>query len=1312
MKYTITDLIDLESFEKLLVAFNKITGLPCALNDMENNNLIRVGCQDICRDFHRVNPETNKRCMEDTIKISLGLSAQASIDHECQNGLWDSAIPVIIEGQQIASIFAGQYFHEPPDEEAFRLQARQFGFDEEAYISALRKVPIVSKERIPGFMNLMAELANNLAIQGLDRLRALEADEELQKAEKVRISVENMYRQMIEKIDVVVYRDADDDISSNRYTSPQIESLLGYTSEEWLADPKLWLKIIHPDDKKKVLAENNRTNQTADPFDMEYRMIAKDGHVVWVHDHAVLTHDETDDSWGWSGVITDITERKTAEEFVAADQQRLSSLLKLSQMSEASVREITDFTLAEALSLTKSKVGHISFLRDDETILTVYSRTKGIMTDDGLPNRPMELHIEKSGIWGEAVRQRKVIIANDYKEHKAIKKNRPKGTVHLTRYLNIPVFEGDRIVAIVGVGNKQEEYNDTDVQQLTLFANGMWSVVQRKMAEEALKERLLTLTQPVGETAGLKFEDLFNIHDIQEIQDAFAEATGTASLITDIEGQPITDQSNFCYLCREVVRKTKKGLDNCMRSDAELAMFSERGILTRSCLSAGLLNAGTSIYVGDHHIGNWLVGQVLEKPQSETQMMKYAQEIGVDISEYREAINQVPHMSRERFANVAKALHLIAELLSRLATQNILQARIIAERQNAEEALNQERKLLRTLINNLPAAIYVKDLEGRKTLSNPVDLHHIGAEKEEDVLGKTDFDLFPKHIAEKFFADDMQVLRDGIPVINKTELLQDASGRTLWLSTSKIPLRDEQGRIVRLVGIGRDISESKAAQEALTNERNLMRALIDSTPEMVFVKDRHSQFILSNPATAATLGVSSPDDLIGKSDYDFHKPEIAERFYQEEQALLQTGEPILNQEQWYIDGKGEPCCVLSTKVPWRNEHGEIIGLVGINHDITNFKMYEQNLIRERNLSQSLVENIPDQVYVKDLESRYVLCNYATARNLGQTNPSDVIGKTDFDFHPHELAESFYREEQNILHLGEPYFQIERYHINPNGEKRWFSVTKVPWRDDQGNTIGIVGINRDITERKRSEDEIRLLNSELERRVMERTAELTVANHELEDFAYSVSHDLRSPLRGIDGFSQALLEDYYNILDEEGKKYIERIRNGTQRMGQIIDDLLKLSRVTRSDIQRVPVSLSEMASDLLNQMQMNNPERIVEVIIKPNIIVMADPNLIRVALNNILDNAWKFTAKHATARIEVGSMEKEGQTTYFVRDDGVGFDMIYVNKLFGTFQRLHHLSEFEGTGIGLAIVQRIIQRHGGKVWAEGAIDKGTTIYFTL
>jgi light-regulated signal transduction histidine kinase (bacteriophytochrome) len=275
-----------------------------------------------------------------------------------------------------------------------------------------------------------------------------------------------------------------------------------------------------------------------------------------------------------------------------------------------------------------------------------------------------------------------------------------------------------------------------------------------------------------------------------------------------------------------------------------------------------------------------------------------------------------------------------------------------------------------------------------------------------------------------------------------------------------------------------------------------------------------------------------------------------------------------------------------------------------------------------------------------------------------------------------------------------------------------NLRALPVLDIDGDVREWVGTVTDIDDRRRAEDEIHRLNTELESRVNERTAQLQEANRELEAFSFSVSHDLRSPLRAIDGFSEALLEDFGDKVDEDMRSFILRIRTATLRMGQLIEDLLNLARISRVDMQRQNVDMSAMARQIINDLQQQDPERSVQVSVWDGVAVKGDSRLLRVVLENLLGNAWKFTSRTEGGLIEFGMVREAQRTVLFVRDNGAGFDMAHADKLFGAFQRLHGFAEFPGTGIGLATVQRVIQRHKGRIWCHAEVGRGAVFYFTL
>ena len=335
-----------------------------------------------------------------------------------------------------------------------------------------------------------------------------------------------------------------------------------------------------------------------------------------------------------------------------------------------------------------------------------------------------------------------------------------------------------------------------------------------------------------------------------------------------------------------------------------------------------------------------------------------------------------------------------------------------------------------------------------------------------------------------------------------------------------------------------------------------------------------------------------------------------------------------------------------------------------------------------------------------------------AEDSGLQEPEKLVGKTDFDMGWQEQAELYRADDLDVMQTGIRKLNYEEPQTTPDGEQMWLETSKIPLTDQDGGVIGILGTYHDITDRKRAEAELATYREHLEELVSMRTAELKAVNKELESFSYSVSHDLRSPLRAIDGFSQTLLEEYADKLDPDGQQYLDRVRNAAQRMGNLIDDMLMLSRVTRSEIKREVVDLSALGLQVIEELQKNDPQRQVEVTVMPGMTVIGDRSLLEIVLENLLGNAWKYTGGMDMARIELGSEILENETVYFVQDNGIGFEMQYTNKLFAPFQRLHSSGEFPGTGIGLATVARIIARHNGRIWAEAAPDEGARFRFVL
>ena len=385
----------------------------------------------------------------------------------------------------------------------------------------------------------------------------------------------------------------------------------------------------------------------------------------------------------------------------------------------------------------------------------------------------------------------------------------------------------------------------------------------------------------------------------------------------------------------------------------------------------------------------------------------------------------------------------------------------------------------------------------------------------------------------------------------------------------------------------------------------------------------------------------------------------------------------------------------------RDASGAALEVFGAWVDITEHQRAQEALRASEERFRAVAVTANDAIISADAHGDITYFNPGAQRIFGYT-ADEVTGKPLTTLMPERFRDAHRAGLARYLATGEARVvgrTVELAGRRKDGTEFPLDLSLASWK--AGGAVAFTGILRDVTDRKQAEDTQR-----------RHAAQLEATNAELDAFAYAVSHDLRAPLRGIDGFSQALLEDYQAQLDDTGRGYLRRVRAATQRMGVLIDDLLRLSRVTRAELHREPVDLSVLAGTVVAELKRAAPRRDVEFAITPGITVEGDPRLLRVVLENLLGNAWKYTGKNPRARIEFGVDQADGQRACFVRDDGAGFDMTYANKLFGAFQRLHSTAEFEGTGVGLATVQRIVHRHGGRVWAEGAVGRGATFYFTL
>lgn len=531
----------------------------------------------------------------------------------------------------------------------------------------------------------------------------------------------------------------------------------------------------------------------------------------------------------------------------------------------------------------------------------------------------------------------------------------------------------------------------------------------------------------------------------------------------------------------------------------------------------------------------------------------------------------------------------------------------------------------------------------------------------------------------------------------------------VWNTSSSLDRLDAERRLAE-EALRKDMAERIRAQQELQQERNFVSAVLDTAGALVVVLDRQGRIVRFNRACETTTGYTASE----VADQPFWNVFLVSDELEEVKNVflqLRAGNFPMQHENYWLAKDGSRRLIAWSNTALLDGTGSVEFVISTGVDVTKQRAAEAEKERLGKDLHLLLESTDEGLYGVDVQGDCTFINASGSSMVGYTR-EEALGKNMHDLIHHTCGD------------GRPYLIDDCPIYEAFHERRGVRVDdEVFWRKDgtsfpveyssypiiEGDVIkGAVVAFSDITERKASDYAIRKLNDDLARRA----AELAAANRELESFSYSVSHDLRAPLRSIDGFSQALLEDYGEGLDAVGKDYLRRVRAASQRMGTLIDDMLALSRLTRGEMIRTEVDLSEIAGKIASGLKASDPGRHVEFVIQQGLTASGDARLLEAVLQNLLGNAWKFTSQAPSSRIEFGETAVGEETAYFVRDNGAGFDMAYVGKLFGAFQRLHAATEFPGNGIGLATVQRIVHRHGGRVWAEGEVGKGATFYFTL
>lgn len=636
----------------------------------------------------------------------------------------------------------------------------------------------------------------------------------------------------------------------------------------------------------------------------------------------------------------------------------------------------------------------------------------------------------------------------------------------------------------------------------------------------------------------------------------------------------------------------------------------------------------------------------------------------------------------------------------------------ITERKQIEDALRESETQYRVFFEDNPHPMWVYDLDTLAFLAvNDAAIRHYGYTRSE-FLGLTIKDIRPPedvpHLIEDVCRARLGNSRRGIWRHRK----KDGTLIEVEIAAHTLSLPGERAQLI----LALDVTERRRAEAELRETQERIAGIIGSAMDAIITVDAEQRVVLFNAAAEQMFGCSAKE-AFGKLLDRF----IPERF----RAAHREHIPAFARTHVTKRRMGELGAVFGVRasgdefpmeasISQVEAGGQRLYTV-ILRDISTRKQAEEELRRSEERFRLLVEGVEEYaIYLVDPEGKVMSWNSGAERIKGY-QAQEIIGRHFSVFYPEEDQAS----GKPTIHLNlareRGKVEDEGQRVRKDGSRFWASTSITALRDDQGRLYGFAKVARDITERKRTEEMIQQLNEELEQRVIQRTAQLEAANRELEAFSYSVSHDLRAPLRAVAGFSRILREEYEPQLPAEAQQYLHRVQENAQQMGRLIDDLLAFSRLGRQALNRQPVALADLAGGALRELLEEQAERHVQVIIGDLPLCQADPILLKQVFVNLLANALKFTRQREAPAIEIGCCREAGNQNdpvYFVKDNGVGFDMKYVHKLFGVFQRLHRAEEYEGTGVGLATVQRIIHRHGGSIWAEAQLGQGATFYFTL
>lgn len=1173
---------------------------------------------------------------------------------------------------------------------------------------------------------------------------------------------EKQIKQLIDASPVAMVVSAGSD-EHVEWVNDKFVELFGYTIED-MPDVEHWWSLAYPDENyreeikvrwnekmKKVMQEGSHTAP------MEAAVRCKDGSLRHVEFRL--------SSIGQKHLITfvDLTERKQMEDALLERERHSQSLLRLSRKLEQAqtypdvlnaayeeVREIIGYQNLWVYRVTEDK-------KHAHSVFAGGAFKNIIMSEDGTAT----LTIQGDRMMEEIVEARDIVVVEDARTDPRTNKELVEALGNRT-IVNVPIILSDRHLGSVGTGTfgnegvrvptaLEREYLTALASHMAVTLDRVHLIEQRRLSDQALREneekfRTLaenspdniarydtncrtiyvnptlekTLRRTAPEMLGTFPGEAGFIAEAEEYQNKLRKVLQTGEEAELDVVMPDTGGGkryhNIRFVAEHGVDNTITGVLAIGRDITERKLAEAQLIASEQLFRALVENSPDYIARYDREFRRIYVNPAIQKlfgvpvqnvlgTTPSEQSPVYAPQVYVD--HIRRVFDTAAEGSVEMPFRTAKGeMHWgHMRFVPEIGADGMVKS-VLAIGRDIHEIKENERRF-RRLAENFPDLVMRFDYEGRYIYVNPAFEKAFGVPAEE-VIGKKPQELLKNNMI--LLNDPLlieYVLEEGEPKESAAHWNTETGERIF--ENRYIPEKDATGNVVSVLCIARDITERKRAEEALSASEAELRTLINTMTDVIFVGNSEGRYLKIIDTNASML-YKPPQELLGRTLHEVFPKEKADFFLRHLRQALETKQSVDFEYDLMIGD--QLMWFYATISPMTDDQ-----MLMVARDITDRKQAEEAL-RESERRLIAAQHMAHVGYwERDFEANRVLLSNEACRIFGISEHGLSLNLDQW--HPRWVTLIHPEDQPRLIKLlgdvleGVRSYDTEYRIIQPDGAVRYIHSQAEVRRDASGKPLNMLGMMQDITERKRAEEEVRKLNQELEQRVLERTAQLAEVNNELEAFAYSVSHDLRAPLRHIDGFIELLQKRIQTTLDEKSLHYMNMIADSSKQMGTLIDDLLSFSRMNRTEMFKSQVDLNELVQDVIQEFLPETEGRIIEWQVGSLPHVTCDRAMLRAALVNLVSNALKFTNMRETARIEIGCEKEDGtEAILYVRDNGVGFDMQYVDKLFGVFQRLHRADEFEGTGIGLANVRRIINRHGGRIWAEGEVGRGASFYFSL